>query len=244
MLLTIRSIRVWLSIALFALSACEQSTLDFRDVNTLDFENDPRLTLAPTPTPEPSLTPSKLPTKEGNNGGEEEETIWRADNGDRGLVGEVYDISDLNAVDRKRATLQIIDLDSRTPESGKILMPTLDVTPRIWTDGFPGMPALIEWFAIRFEGRLLMDRAGKYQFALESDDGSLLFIDDRLVVENDGNHAPRVRASPMVTMTAGMHKMRVDYYQGPRQRIALRLLYRLTETEEFKVVPPNMLDRP
>ncbi len=54
--------------------------------------------------------------------------------------------------------------------------------------GFPGIDNRFEWFAIDYTGNFWIARGGKYKFALNSDDGSKLYIDDTLVIDNDGQH--------------------------------------------------------
>ena len=59
-------------------------------------------------------------------------------------------------------------------------------------------------FGIRFFGEFLVSRPGQYQFSLRSDDGSKLWIDGVLVVDNDGVHGPTTRTGSM-TLTSGWH---------------------------------------
>ena len=42
--------------------------------------------------------------------------------------------------------------------------------------------------AALIEGSLYVD-GGSYDFQVQSDDGSLLYIDGELVIDNDGNHS-------------------------------------------------------
>ena len=106
----------------------------------------------------------------------------------------------------------------------------LDVPPREYTEGFPSpkQQTIVENFAIRFRGQLAVDTPGKWMFSLYSDDGSKLFIDGKLVVDNDGIHAPRLEGGS-VTLSAGRHPVEIHYFQGPRHTIALQWFY----------VPPN-----
>ena len=68
-------------------------------------------------------------------------------------------------------------------------------------------------FALRFEGYLPIDRAGDYRFHLTSDDGSKLFLDDKLVVANDGVHPPST-VSKAVKLTKGTHKLTVGVFNA------------------------------
>lgn len=67
-------------------------------------------------------------------------------------------------------------------------------------------------YAIRFEGWVQIATAGEYTFHLASDDGSKLFLDGKLVVNNDGEHAV-VQKSGKVTLKPGPHKLIVDFAQ-------------------------------
>ncbi len=68
-------------------------------------------------------------------------------------------------------------------------------------------------FALSYQGRLRIDRPGTYTFYLLSNDGSRLYLNDRLVVDNDGQHGAEER-SGKITLTAGLHPLRVDYFQA------------------------------
>lgn len=67
-------------------------------------------------------------------------------------------------------------------------------------------------FGIRFEAFLQIEKEGDYRFHLESDDGSRLYIDDKLVVDNDGIHAP-THKSGSLRLSAGAHALRVEYFE-------------------------------
>lgn len=95
---------------------------------------------------------------------------------------------------------------------------------------------LYEYFMLSFESRVKLapgEAAGQYQFALLSDDGSILELDEGSgfdpVVDNDGVHPTRLAcATKTVSLQAGSSiPMRLDYYQGPRHHIALNVLWRL-----------------
>jgi len=68
-------------------------------------------------------------------------------------------------------------------------------------------------YAVQFEGFLKIDSDDFYQFEVASDDGAVLEIDDEVVVDNDGNHAPRTIAGH-VPLRRGLHKFRLRYFQS------------------------------
>jgi hypothetical protein len=151
-----------------------------------------------------------------------------------GLRGEVYHLH--------HYTWMLPDF-SRLEPVGAIWTTTLNITPRHWKDGFPGVTKRNEWFGIIYTGRFWIQKPGVYDFELTSDDGSKLFIDDQLVIDNDCQHPPLAKESS-TELTGGMHRIAVQYFQGPRDCIALKLAiagpdedWRIFSTEEFK--PPS-----
>jgi len=125
---------------------------------------------------------------------------------------------------------------------GAIYTATLNVPRRAFREGFPGVTDRIEWFAIDYTGRFWIDPPGSYQFHLMSDDGAKLYIDGRLVADNDGLHPPRHQIAT-ITLTGGIHRIRVSYFQGPRDLLALVLhvtgpdgKWQVFSTDNFK--PP------
>ncbi len=97
-----------------------------------------------------------------------------------------------------------------------------DIPVRDWSQGFPGVDDLFEWFAIRYSGHFAVETAGKWKFRISSDDGAKLYIDGKLVINNDGEHPPKV-AEGEIELLRGEHEMVLEYFQGPRYHINLQL---------------------
>jgi len=70
-----------------------------------------------------------------------------------------------------------------------------------------------EHIALQFKGYFKAVEDGLYEFATKSDDGSLLFIGDKLVVDNGGNHAGILRDG-MIALKKGWHPITIKYHQG------------------------------
>jgi len=114
---------------------------------------------------------------------------------------------------------------------GQLYVKKLDIPERSWTSGFPGVPDRKEWFAIVYTGYFKVKKAGNYTFRLLSDDGSKLYIDGKLVINNDGLHSPSARLSD-VDLNSSKHSIRVEYFQGPATEIALQLFVTMTNNAE------------
>ena len=168
-----------------------------------------------------------------------------------GLVGTVY---------VRDAPIPQVDLFERciTPSGRIFQMPpfehltpvytfitgVLNVSPRNYTAGFPTakMESVVDNFAIRFRGKLAIETPGTYTFALNSDDGSKLYINQNLVVDNDGIHTPRyVRGS--LELATGMHHIEIHYFQGQPYQIALQWFYQPPNGQE-QIVPPEIIYLP
>jgi len=67
-------------------------------------------------------------------------------------------------------------------------------------------------FAFDFRGFIDVPATGVYRFYLRSDDGSRMWIDDTLVVDNDGLHSSR-ELSAAVALEKGLHPLRVAMFE-------------------------------
>ena len=106
---------------------------------------------------------------------------------------------------------KIPDFDSLKPESsGPLEAALFDLSPRTRDDAF----------GFVFEGSLIVPKAGRYTFFLESDDGSRLTIAGKSVLDDDGVQAAGIEKSTSIDLVAGRIPVRVDYFQ---RRDGLRL---------------------
>jgi hypothetical protein len=67
------------------------------------------------------------------------------------------------------------------------------------------------WFAAAITGTFDAPRSGVYDFTLESDDGSKLYIDNILAVADGGSHPPTTK-SGSIYLTAGDHSLDVNFF--------------------------------
>jgi hypothetical protein len=73
-------------------------------------------------------------------------------------------------------------------------------------------------WAMVLDGNFDVDLAGEYTFYLKSDDGSKLYVDDQLVIDNDGDHS-LLELSGATKLTAGKHKLRIDFFEAGGEAI-------------------------
>jgi hypothetical protein len=74
-----------------------------------------------------------------------------------------------------------------------------------------------ENFALRFTGFIDAPKDGMYVFYTNSNDGSILYIGDTTVVDNDGHHGAEEKCGA-VALGKGLHEFAVHYAQGGGDR--------------------------
>lgn len=122
------------------------------------------------------------------------------------LRGRVCDIS--------VETRMLPNFDAMVPVA-TVCLDRLHVRPRRSVyPAFPGLQDRYRWFAVDLQGAFTVLHPGAYRFRLTSDDGSQFYVDDALVIDNDGYHPPRM-ALAAAWLAAGRHSIRVPYWQGP-----------------------------
>ena len=86
--------------------------------------------------------------------------------------------------------------------------------------GCPVRNGVCEWpgtslqkdFGINWTGVIKIEKEGEYKFYGNADNGSRVFIDGKLVVNNAGMHGTERVNDGRVTLKAGNHEFKVDYY--------------------------------
>jgi hypothetical protein len=115
---------------------------------------------------------------------------------------------------------------------------SFNVPERQQAQGFPGISNRSTWFMIEYQGAFTVGKDGTYDFRLHSDDGSYLFIDGAIVIENDGKHKPESR-SASIALRAGSHQLRILYAQTT-ERMALQLFVRRPGARVEQLFAPHI----
>jgi hypothetical protein len=67
-------------------------------------------------------------------------------------------------------------------------------------------------FGYNFSGFLKVPDTGVYTFSLEANDGAVLLINDKLIIDNDGGHRVQ-KLDTKIGLKKGWHPIKVDYFQ-------------------------------
>ena len=96
------------------------------------------------------------------------------------------------------------DFDILKPEEiGVLEIPRFDLAKRTRDDAF----------GFVFEAALIVPSDGDYTFHLDSDDGSRLSIEGKVIVDYDGIHQLGREKTASIPLKAGRHPIRLDYFQ-------------------------------
>jgi hypothetical protein len=108
---------------------------------------------------------------------------------------------------------------------------------------------LHEWFAINFQGRIRLNanqEAGLYEFALLNDDGAVLQVGNTrdslsTLISSDFHTATRMSCANKLVYMNHLQDLsfNLDYFQGPREHIALILMWRKIDSENQYETDPQ-----
>lgn len=128
----------------------------------------------------------------------------RGPSGKHGLTAEYFDNPELKGTPVLTRADQNIDFDwgERSPFR----------PPAHQSDAPRAVPA--DNFSVRWTGKLVPVKSGRYDITLESDDGSRLYFDGKLVIDNWRNGAAN-KGSYQVDLEAGKeYDLRVEYFDS------------------------------
>ena len=132
-------------------------------------------------------------------------------NVDQGLIGNVYLIDG-----------EVTELPQFSGEpAATIAVDQLDIVDADFKTKIAGRNA---WFGVHFRGSLNLVKAGDYEFCLNSDDGAQLYLDEGLILNNDGVHEA-AEVCESFTVEPGEYQLDLLWFQAERGPMALQLTW-------------------
>lgn len=120
-------------------------------------------------------------------------------------IGQTYDLDDLEYRFYRDDFKQLPNFDELKAETvAKLEPPLIDIRPATRPD----------YFGFVFVGTLIVPEDGEYTFVLDSDDGSRLTLDGKMVIDHDGIHGEGRPKRTVVRLSKGRIPLRLDYFQG------------------------------
>ena len=143
-----------------------------------------------------------------------------------GVTVDYYELTDAE---------QLPDFSTLVPY-GRDILPDINIPS---SNGYFATSGRFEFVGAVFNGLVEVPSTDLYVFSLESDDGSRLFIDDQLVLENDGVHR-MTEVAGRIALEAGFHRARIEYFEKTQ---AQGLIARIESPTMAKQVIPASLWR-
>lgn len=97
---------------------------------------------------------------------------------------------------------------------------------------------ILQNFAFVFDGYIKINEDGLYTFYIESNDGSVLILNDHKLIDNDGAHGVYAK-SASTSLRKGLHKIKVKYFQKGGGK-ALKVLWEGSEIKKEEI-PDSVL---
>ena len=130
---------------------------------------------------------------------------------DNGLVGNVYliegEVTELPQFSGDPAAVVAVD---------NLNVATNDFKPKI--------AGRNEWFGVHFRGSLNIVEPGEYEFCLNSDDGAQVYLDEGLVLNNDGVHEAK-EVCDKFKVEAGEYQFDLLWFQAGAGPMALQMTW-------------------
>jgi len=83
-----------------------------------------------------------------------------------------------------------------------------------WTGRTPIAGIGQENFSVRWTGVFVAPTDGIYKLGTSSDDGSRIYLDDKLLVDNWGDHAVETKTASINLKAHAKYKLKIEYYQA------------------------------
>ena len=111
----------------------------------------------------------------------------------KGLQGEYYDNSEWK---------------------GKPVLTRIDTAINFnYGDGSPDPTIPKNNFSVRWTGKLVGPATGKIKFAIGSDDGSYLYINGKMVIDNGGDHGEQFTSGEIEMVKGKLYDIRMDFFE-------------------------------
>lgn len=122
-------------------------------------------------------------------------------------------------------------------------MSNLDIPLRNFAEGFPGFPDLKSWFILDIRFVLEAPEAGLYSILIDSDDGSIVTVNEQELINVDGlrDGNQKIYEERTVELKKGANDIRVQYMQGPGPDLALMLKWKRPGQATAEVIPETFI---
>jgi hypothetical protein len=83
-----------------------------------------------------------------------------------------------------------------------------------WTGGSPDASLPKEDYSVRWTGQIVVKETGHYRLGIRSNDGSRIYLDRKLLVNNWGLHGTVLKTGEVPLEKGQAYELRIEYFQG------------------------------
>lgn len=164
----------------------------------------------------------------------------RTFDGDKSSFTFEYPLEYLKAV-KVKAKKNGLNYKFYSDPADRSITSVTDLTPeRYKKSGVTSIPstqqhAEQDWYGYVFDGWINVPVSGIYTFILDTDDGSQLMIDDKMIIDNNYNKGNMITTG-YVYLEKGMHKFHMPYFEGHYDE-KIELSWLLPGAKSYVLVP-------
>jgi beta-glucosidase len=82
-----------------------------------------------------------------------------------------------------------------------------------WDQTRPRSPIVHDNFSVRWTGKLVPPKSGRYTLSITADDGFRMFLDGKMLFDDWTRHAPATKSSDLDLKAGREYDIRIEYYQ-------------------------------
>jgi len=125
----------------------------------------------------------------------------------------------------------VADIDTNNPLGIDFYTKEINIPLRSFSDGFPGIDDIFEWFGVIYEGSIKAPVSGTYNFEITCDDGTVLYIDNNVIVNGDGLNYHKTFTGSVDLVAGEEYDLVIKYFQGPKYHIEIVVKVQIPDGE-------------
>jgi cytochrome c len=120
------------------------------------------------------------------------------------------------------------------PDKADPIYTTVAASVHFDQESFNNAPRSRENMLLHAKGFITVEKDDNFVFRLVSDDGSRMWLDNKLLIDNDGFHSAQAKEAE-ITLKKGKHPVEIIYYQGAGD-LFLSLQWATHDNSAFRVI--------
>ena len=91
--------------------------------------------------------------------------------------------------------------------------------------GIPGLNVNVDNFSISWHGKFIPNESGTHLLGISSDDGSKLYLDGKLVIDNGGEHGDALKTAELDLVAGKEYDLKIEFFEAAGEA-SMRLVWK------------------